>query len=425
MAKNKLNNWQQINWKEENNKVAMLQDKIVKATQAKNMSLVFKLQRQLINCFEGRALAIRNVVMNEGSKTSGIDNIIWGNPEDKFKAIENILTITQNPSEYKASPLKRVMIPKINSVELRPLGIPTVFDRAIQAVYYLAVDPVVETMSDKNSYGFRKGRSQHDAIAYLRTNLDKIYSPKYILEADIAKCFEKIDHQFLIQHTPICDKHILKEWLTSGYIYKNKYFKTIAGTPQGGIISPMLCNVALNGMEKMIREIYPLNTYVSTGKPKVYFARYADDLVVTGNTPIILEKVRDLIELFLKTRTLKLKDSKTRITTIEKGFVFLGFLFIRKPYKNRLNNTTVTGQKTVLLIMPSKPAIQNFKMKIREILISTSILPLVIKNANPIIRGWTNYFIISYHSQEVFISLGHYIWGLLMKWVHRKHENIH
>lgn len=164
-----------------------------------------------------------------------------------------------NPNGYKAMPLKRILIPKVNSEELRPLGIPTIRDRAVQAVYHLAVDPVVETNSDLNSYGFRKGRSPHDAITQLRNGLDKMNSPQYILEADIAKCFllrTRNKPRFLVRskkHTPICDKHVLEEWLKSGYIFEGRYHKTIEGTPQGGIISPMLCNVALNGMEPMIR----------------------------------------------------------------------------------------------------------------------------------------------------------------------------
>jgi RNA-directed DNA polymerase len=150
-------------------------------------------------------------VTSSGAKTSGVDNITWTTPEQRMKAIEQLGNITKNPNIYKSSPLKRIMIPKANSTELRPLGIPTMFDRAVQAVYLLAVDPVVETNSDKNSFGFRKFRSQHDAIAYIRSILDKKVSPNFILEADISKCFDKIDHKFLLQNTPICHKHVLKQ----------------------------------------------------------------------------------------------------------------------------------------------------------------------------------------------------------------------
>jgi len=417
----KYTNWQQINWKDVTGKVAMLQDKIVKAAQVENMNLVFKLQRQLINCFEGRALAIRNVVSNDGGKTAGVDSITWDTPDDRFQAIAYLKEIVMKPKGYKSMPLKRIMIPKTNSDELRPLGIPTMNDRAVQAVYHLAVDPVVETISDLNSYGFRKGRSQHDAITQLRNGLDKIHSPQYILEADIAKCFDKINHEFLLEKTPICDKQVLKEWLKSGYIFEGRYHKTTEGTPQGGIISPMLCNVALNGMEPMIREKYPTNKYVKTGTPKVYVIRYADDLVVTGRNTEILMEVKNLISNFLRERGLEFKDSKTRIIDISIGFDFLGFFFIRKPFNHKLNNRTITNQKTVLLIQPSKKAIDKFKAKIKQVITSNKELAAIIRDGNPIIRGWSNYFRTSYHSQAVFISLGHYIWRLMMQWVHHKH----
>jgi RNA-directed DNA polymerase len=183
-----------------------LQNNIVKATISKDMKTVYNLQRKLVTSFEGRAIAIRKVATNSGGKTAGIDNLIWSTPLQRFEAIEKLGLITKNPNSYKSSPLKRVMIPKINSDELRPLGIPTIEDRSVQAVYHLAVDPVVETRSDLFSFGFRIGRYQHDAISYIRSWLDKSYAPEFILEADISKCFDKIDHEFLLKETPICDK---------------------------------------------------------------------------------------------------------------------------------------------------------------------------------------------------------------------------
>lgn len=152
--------------------------------------------------------------------------------------------------------MKRVMIPKSNSNELRPLGISTLMDRAVQAVYHLGADPAVEARSDPNSFGFRKGRSQHDAIAYIRTWLDKTYHPKYVLETDIAKCFDRISHDYLMKATSICHRHVLKEWLKSGYVYEGKLSNTVEGTPQSGRISPTLCNIALNGIETEIRQHY-------------------------------------------------------------------------------------------------------------------------------------------------------------------------
>jgi RNA-directed DNA polymerase len=203
--------WNELEWKDIILKVKAHQDKIVRATMAGDMKGVYNLQRELITSFEGRAVAVRGVVTNTGGKTPGVDQVTWKNPAERFEAIKELGRIVNNPHGYKASPLKRIMIPKPNSTEERPLSIPTLRDRTVQAVYKLAVDPVVETRSDLNSYGFRKGRSQHDAIAFMRTYLDKTHSPRHILEADIAKCFDKIDHEFLMKNTPICDKSVLRE----------------------------------------------------------------------------------------------------------------------------------------------------------------------------------------------------------------------
>lgn len=419
---NKNSNWHNIPWKEYNKKVQDLQNKIVKAKLENNMKLVYQLQNQLVNSLEGRAIAIRNVVTSSGAKTSGVDKITWTTPEQRMKAIELLGNITKNPNTYKSSPLKRIMISKANSTELRPLGIPTMLDRAVQAVYLLAVDPVVETNSDKNSFGFRKFRSQHDAIAYIRSILDKKVSPNYILEADISKCFDKINHKFLLQNTPICHKHVLNQWLSSGYIFENKLFNTTEGTPQGGIISPLLCNVALNGMEKLIRNAFPAWKVADGSRPKVNIFRFADDLIVTGTNEQTLIQIRQIIEEFLKIRGLELKDSKTRIVTTSTGFNFLGFNISRKPFNPRLNKKTY--QKTVLIIKPSDKAIESIKLKIKEIILKNNELPVIIKEINPLLRGWGNYFGVSYHSQATFISVGHFVWTLMLKWVTKKHPNI-
>lgn len=419
---NKNSNWHNIPWKEYNKKVQDLQNKKVKARLENNMKLVYQLQNQLVTSLEGRAIAIRNVVTSSGAKTPGVEKITWTTPEQRMKAIELLGNITKNPNTYKSSPLKRIMIPKANSTELRPLGIPTILDRAVQAVYLLAVDPVVETNSDKNSFGFRKFRSQHDAIAYIRSILDKKVSPNYILEADISKCFDKISHKFLLQNTPICHKHVLNQWLSSGYIFENKLFSTTEGTPQGGIISPLLCNVALNGMEELIRNAFPARKVVDGSRPKVNLYRFADDLIVTGTNEQTLIQIRQIIEEFLKIRGLELKDNKTRIVTISTGFNFLGFNISRKPFNPRLNKKTY--QKTVLIIKPSDKAIESIKLKIREIIFKNNELAVIIKEINPLLRGWGNYFGVSYHSQATFISVGHFVWTLMLKWVIKKHPNM-
>ena len=416
----KATGWQEINWKEVNIRVQDLQDKIVKATMKNNMNEVYRLQEKLITSFEGKALAIRRVVTSQGGKTPGVDNVTWLTPADRFKAIKELGLITKDYNSYESSPLKRVMIPKSNSTELRPLGIPTIMDRAVQAVYHLAIDPVVEVRSDPNSYGFRKGRSQHDAIAYIRSWMDKTHSPEYILVTDIAKCMDKISHDFLLANTPICHKHVLKEWLKSGFIFEGHKFSTDAGTPQGGVISPTLCNIALNGVEAAIHEVYPLNKNVKGGRPKIYVCRFADDMVITGINEEILHHVKEIVQEFLAIRGLELKEAKTKIVTIQKGFDFLGFNISRKPFNPRLNNHT--KQPTVLIIKPSDKSIKSLISKIKMIIGSNKPeIGILVKELNPVLRGWANYFKISYHSQATFIKIGHYLWTSMINWVSRKH----
>lgn len=208
--------------------------------------------------------------------------------------------------------------------------------------------------------------------------------------------------------TPICHKHVLKEWLKSGYIFEGMKHSTEAGTPQGGIISPTLCNIALNGVEAEIRKNYPVNQNIKGGKPKVYVCRYADDMVITGNSKETLLKVKEILHKFLAIRGLELKEAKTRLITIHEGFDFLGFNITRKKYNPTLNKPT--NQPTVLIIKPSDKATSSITNKIQTILqTNKQEIAKVVKEINPVLRGWTNYFKISYHSQQTFIRVGHYV----------------
>lgn len=268
-------------------------------------------------------MAVRKVVTNKGGKTAGIDGIVWTSPQEYWDAIQNLASLTENSREYKAQPVRRVYIPRVNSPgEKRPLGIPTMTDRAMQALYHLGVDPAVEAVSDPNSYGFRKCRSTHDAITAIRSILDKETHPRWVLEADISKCFDRIDHEFLLKKTPICHKHVLKSWLKSGIMEELNYFETEEGTPQGGIMSPTLCNVALNGIEGQIKAAIPKINGISQG---IHTIRYADDMVITGKSKEVVTRCKEILAKFLAVRGLELNEKKTLITHVREGFDFLGF----------------------------------------------------------------------------------------------------
>lgn len=399
------------------------------------MKKVYQLQNQLVTSFEGRAAAVRRVVTSSKVNIPGIDNETWNKPSERLNAIYELGKITKNPKSYKSKPLKIVMIPKSSLPHLLqkwgPLGIPTLTDRSVQAVYHLAIDPVVECHSDPWSFGFRKERSQHDAISYMRTRLDKSNSPHYVLEMDISKCFDKLSHEFLMKATPICHKDVLLKWLKSGYIYEGKFTETEEGIPpafwEWGIIYPTLCNIALNGIEPEIRDnplILKWRNMVD-GAPKVSVCRSGYDMIITGKNEEILITAKEIIKQFLAIRSLEFKDAKTRIVHMRSnnGFDFLGYNFSRNRYNPILNNPT--NQPTVLIIKPSNKAGDALRIKIKETLIrySTSIEKIV-SELNPVLREWSNYYRISYHSQNTFIKIGHFIWFSMMRWVANKHRNM-
>jgi RNA-directed DNA polymerase len=258
--------------------VKKLQGRIVKAQQEKRYGKVKALQHLLVNSFEAKVLAIQRVTSNKGKRTAGVDNVKWTTDGAKLKAINSL-----KRKGYHPKPLKRVYIEKSNGKK-RPLGIPIMQDRAMQALYLMALEPVTETMADANSYGFRRNRCTADAIDALHRLLSKNNSPKWILEGDIKGCFDHISHHWLISHVQT-DKVILKKWLNCGVVFNKLLSPTREGTPQGGIISPTLANATLDGMEKLVKQKYA-NKLLGKGKlycPKVNLVRYADDFVVTAD----------------------------------------------------------------------------------------------------------------------------------------------
>ena len=240
--------WHSIDWAKCNQEVRRLQTRIVKATREGRHGKVKALQWMLTHSVSGKALAVKRVTENQGKKTPGVDGETWSTPVDKSQAV-----LSLKRHGYKPMPLKRIYIPKSNGKK-RPLGIPTMKDRAMQALYLLALEPISETTADGRSFGFRPKRSTADAIGQSFTALAKETSAQWILEGDIKGCFDNISHDWLLDNVPM-DCKILKAWLKAGYMEKRQLFPTEAGTPQGGIISPVLTNLALDGLEAQLKEI--------------------------------------------------------------------------------------------------------------------------------------------------------------------------
>lgn len=395
-------NWHDINWKKANRNVRRLQTRIVKALKAGKRRKVRALQFILARSLSGRAVAVKRVTTNRGRRTPGVDGEVWDTPNKKTRAIEQLRS-----RGYRPQPLRRVAIPKQSGGQ-RFLGISTMKDRAMQALYSLTLDPIAETLADPNSYGFRRERSPADAIEQCYRALAKKVSAQWVLEGDIEACFDAIRHDWLLTYIPL-PRGILKKWLKAGYVTRDRWYPTESGTPQGGIISPVLANMALDGLEQELRQQFG-PTKALKSYHKVNLIRFADDFVITGRTEELLEdKVKPVVEQFLEERDLTLSATKTHITHINQGFDFLG------------QNLRKYGDK--LLARPSTKSVKRMLGKVRAVVKANpqASAGSLIMQLNPIIRGWANYHRHS-ASKKTFIKVDWHIYWMMWRWARRKHR---
>jgi len=390
-------NWRSIDWKKARGEVRRLQMRIAKAVQEEDYGRVKSLQWILTHSFYAKALAVKRVTSNQGKNTPGVDGILWKSADDKMQAVHSL-----GQHGYKAQPLRRIYIPKKNGKK-RPLSIPTMYDRAMQALYKLALAPVAETTADRNSYGFREGRSCADAVAAAFNALSKPNSATWVLEGDITGCFDNISMNWLMDNIAM-EKRILREWLKAGYVENGIAYPTRKGTPQGGIISPTLANMTLDGLEKAVCEAVPRRS-------RVNFIRYADDFIITGKSKTILENnVMPAVKKFLKARGLVLSEEKTKITYIKHGITFLGQTFRKHGRKFH--------------ITPSKEGVLTLIRKVGILIRKHTSAPMVImiKKLNEILRGWANYH-RHVVSSDTFRRVDNYVYEQLWRMLRRRHSN--
>jgi RNA-directed DNA polymerase len=393
--------WNDIHWDDVQRQVRRLQARIVKATQASRHNKVKALQWLLTHSFSGKAFAVKRVTENKGKNTPGVDKVTWDTPEAKTNAIASL-----KRRGYSPLPLRRVLIPKKNG-KTRPLGIPVMKCRAMQALHLLALEPIAETTADPNSYGFRPERATADAREQCFIVLAKRVSAEWVLEADIQGCFDKISHDWMLANIPT-DKVTLKKWLKAGYVYQNELFPTETGTPQGGIISPVLANMTLDGLEAMLAEKFPK---AKQERLKMHMVRYADDFIITGHSKEWLEhEVKPAVVEFLAERGLILSPEKTKITHIREGFDFLGW------------NIRKYGDK--LLSKPSNANTKAHLDKIGEIIKANKTAKQVnlIRLLNPVLRGWANYH-RHVVAKRTFARVDNRVWSMLWRWAARRHPN--
>jgi len=390
--------WQALHWTALQQQVRRLQVRIAKAIKNGKHRKALALQWLLTHSRAAKLLAVRRVTTNRGAKTPGVDNVVWRTNRQKLQAADNL-----QRRGYKPKPLRRIYLLKKNG-KLRPLSIPTLHDRAMQALYALALAPVAETWADPYSYGFREGRSCADALEHLHVVLSRRYSPQWVLEGDIKACFDQLSHEWLLQHV-LLDKQTLSKWLKAGYWEKAQLFPTRQGTPQGGVLSPLLANLALDGMQQAVAQV------ASKRGDKVNFVRYADDFVVTGATPELLEqKVKPELAAFLRPRGLELSEQKTVLTHISQGFDFLGH--------------TVRQFGDKLLTFPAKSNVKALRAKLSLCIHSAGSLSpeALLLQLNPLLRGWANYYRHG-ASKRTFERLDHHVYWQLWRWANRRHPN--
>ncbi len=407
--------WQSINWRKANRQVRNLRYRIFRASQAGDWKTVSRLQKLMLRSYSNRLLSVRRVTqVNHGKRTAGVDKVLVKTPKTRGELVDDLGAY----HPWKALPAKRIFIPKANG-KLRPLGIPVIRDRALQAMVKNALEPSWEAQFELSSYGFRPGRGCHDALGKIYGLAQPNKRKKWVVDADITGAFDNIDHNYLLNAIgDVPGRALIRQWLKAGYVDRNVFHPTEAGTPQGGVISPLLANIALHGLEQALGVRYRISSGHTELRSKRAVVRYADDFVVFCESREDAEAVQEELVGWLAQRGLELSTDKTRIVHLTEGFDFLGFNIRHYPAPQ----TSTTGYK--LLIKPSRASVLKIRGRLREewLALKGQDVGAVVSRLNPIIRGWANYFRVGVAS-ETFGALDHWMFSREIRYVRHTHPN--
>lgn len=423
-----IEDWSDIDWKQVNLTVKKLRRRIFDAKRKNNRKVLCSLQRMMLKSTSNILYCIRKISYNSGSKTPGIDREILESPKDRFRLFQDISRNGWNGVSPK--PIRRIYIKE--GEKLRPIGIPTVYDRVIQAMICNALEPEWEAVFEKGSYGFRPKRNTNDAVSRIWLALNKENSRKWVLDSDIAKCFDSISHKYLLEQLKgFPGKSLIKEMLEAGIIIREVWLSSEdEGTPQGSSLSPILCNIALHGLEKELGVIYKKNGYVD-GKGRLLI-RFADDLVILCHSLADARLALDQLKQSLIKRGLQISELKTKIIHISEGFDFLGFNIRMFPKKhisreNAIVKISESEYKIIyknvgIYVAPSRKSITKVKSKLKTELIKSRGCKAekFILRINPIIRGYV-LSKLHWHSNKAFREICSYVYRLCWRWAIRQH----